>query len=313
MPYYPQVLPRPVLPAGEPSGRLSLTSGLQVMTADVAGAGNVYLTPYKGNRHVLSDGAALYLASFSELVQLLTDVTKSPAAAVPNTTYDTFLWDDAGILRNTRGPAWSSDTVRAAGGAIVFINGYWFNNAAIANGPAAARGTWTGTIRTNAAGLVDWKLGSAALLGGEARLCVWNNYNRLDVPACVQDTTGGWNYPTAVWRAANNSNLNRVSAVIGLIEDGVTAEYTIGSNINPNFTSYVGIGLNSTTALAPKSSTGWGWVNSSANATTLTALFRGYIGQGFNYLQALERGDGAGGGYSGGGQQNFGFFATLRM
>lgn len=90
----------------EPQGRLTLTSATPILTGDVTGAGTIYYALARGSRVPLYDGAYWHPFTFAELSQALSDTTKSPAAAVANACYDLFVWNDAGTLRCTRGPAW---------------------------------------------------------------------------------------------------------------------------------------------------------------------------------------------------------------
>ena len=53
-------------------GRLTLTSGTPVTTADVTGAGTIYFSPYNGSRVAIYDGSKWYMRKFSELSLSLT-------------------------------------------------------------------------------------------------------------------------------------------------------------------------------------------------------------------------------------------------
>jgi hypothetical protein len=89
-----------------PGGRLTLSSGNPALT-DVSGASTVFYSPYKGNYVPLYDGSSFSHFEFNELSQTTSDTTKSPAAVVGEAVYDVFVWNDAGTLRATRGPAWT--------------------------------------------------------------------------------------------------------------------------------------------------------------------------------------------------------------
>lgn len=90
-----------------PGGRLTLTSGSPVMTADVTGATTIYYTPYIHAYIPIWNGTGSDLVEFTELSQALSDNTKSPAAAAgERRCYDMFVWDDGGTIRCTRGPEW---------------------------------------------------------------------------------------------------------------------------------------------------------------------------------------------------------------
>jgi hypothetical protein len=279
-------------------GRLTISSGVPVMTASVAAATTVYFAPYNGRYCPIFDGTNWTMKDFTSsagdtvgLSQLLTDTTKSPAAAIASSVYDMFVWNDAGTLRCTRGPAWTSVTIRSAGTALATQNGVPVNNVAITNGPGAKLGTWVGTIATNAAAKVDFVFGSAAAGGGAASFGVWNYYNRQPVATMVNDSTSNWTYAVNAVRAANGSNNNRVTYVCGLADDPVDADYSIlwSSNLAATILTYVGIGVDSTTAFSGRQ-TGIGSVLTSGNSlfASTSGLYVGYPGIGQHFLQALE-------------------------
>jgi hypothetical protein len=125
------------------------------------------------------------------------------------------------------------------------VNGIWLNNAAITNGPAAQRGTFVGTTRSNASSQLDWIYGTVAAGGGTARLMIWNCYNRVSVKTIVSDSTDSWSYSTATWRAVNGNANNSVQFVSGLQEDAFSAVYY--GQVNQAGVA-LGVGLNQTTA-----------------------------------------------------------------
>lgn len=170
-----------------PQGRLTLATGVPFMVADQAGANTVYYTPAVGNTVPIYDGTNMVSVAFSELSQATTDTTKSPAAVAASKIYDLFVWDDGGTLRLSRGPAWTDATTR--GYTLTEVDGILLNTSAITNGPAALRGTWVGTIASNALSTIDYIFGAAAAGGSAARLMVWNAYNRVNVGTTVTDTS----------------------------------------------------------------------------------------------------------------------------
>lgn len=216
-------------------GRLTLASGTPVMTTDQTAKTTVYFTPYNGDVIPIYDGTYMVPTTFAELSQATTDSTKSPAAVAASKNYDVFVWNDAGTLRATRGPTWDSgavagsDTSRGTGAGsteLQMVKGVWTNKNAITNGPAANRGTYVGTIRSNGSSQIDWKLGSAAAGGGEAWLGVWNMYNRVDERPRVQDSVDNYTYQSGTIRSMNNSTTNRISAIRGLDDDAVLVQRT---------------------------------------------------------------------------------------
>lgn len=289
-----------------PSGRLTLTTLVPVLTSDVTAAATVYYTPYKSNLIALYDGVSWVLKAFAEMSQALTDTTKSPAATVASNPYDVFVWNDAGTMRATRGPSWlagavgGSTTTRGTGVGsteLELFNGVMVNKNAITNGPAARRGVFVGSFITNSGNAVDWVLNPiAALGGGNARVGLWNNYNRIRFSAASKDSTDSWASVGSSWRAMNGSASNRITIFNGLDEEIVDATHEGSYSCNSTNNGFCahGIGLNSSTAYSGRSALQLGSVPTGSSSNTLpvnqcsTAEFRNKIGLGQNYLQALE-------------------------
>lgn len=277
-----------------PQGRLTLTSGTAVMTTSVTAATTVFYTPSNGNIVPIYDGTSMLPTAFPELSQTTTDTTKSPAACTTNSNYDLFVWNDSGTLRCTRGPVWTNDTTRSAGTALVLVNGIFLNNASITNGPAASRGTYVGTIRTNGTSTVDWTYGTVAAGGGPASFGIWNAYNRVPFATIVSDSTDNWTYNTAIWRAPNgNTTTMRVSAIRGLDIDSIWVEYQATSQAGAASAVRIGVGLNKTNGFSGTSAT-----SSVTSIMNLVGKYSGLMGLGFNFASAVEYNSGASAGTS---------------
>ena len=278
---------------GQPQGRLTVLSGNPVAYG-VTGATSLFYTPYLGQLVPIYDGASWIMHDVGgELSQALSDAAKSPGAAAANSLYDVFVWNDGGTYRISRGSAWTNDSTRSSG--LIRIKGILVNAAAIANGPAANRGTYIGTVMTNAAAQVRFTLGSAAAGGGAAELGVWNMYNRVSLRAMVQDTTSNWTYSGTPFRPANNSSNNRVTWVVGLNEDLVEARYSVmGQASSPEpvlgvSLAYAGIGIDTISAAIGVSTAA---SISSASTINLIGLaqgaWSGLTGIGKHFVQAME-------------------------
>ena len=95
-------------------GRLTLTSGTPVTTADVTGATTIYYTPYKGNSIGLYDGSSAWtILTFTEKSLALGTLT----SGLP---YDVFAYNNSGVVALEL-LAWTSATARAT--ALVYQNG----------------------------------------------------------------------------------------------------------------------------------------------------------------------------------------------
>jgi len=272
-----------------PQGRLTLSTGVPVMTSTTSAQTTVYYTPYTGRYVPLYDGTSWTMTDVGgELSQTTTDTTKSPAAVTTNSNYDLFVWNDSGTYRCTRGPAWSSDTSRGSGAGtteIERVNGIWVNKVAITNGPGAQRGTYVGTIRTNGTSSVDYILGGSAAGGTAAMIGVWNAYNRVFVSGMIRDTTDTWTYSSTTVRAANGSSTMRVSMVRGLNDDAVSTNYFASGTGGSSTNGVTGASLDSTSTVN-------GFMCYSALSASLngssSAGWAGLPGLGFHYISAIE-------------------------
>jgi hypothetical protein len=275
-----------------PQGRLTLQSFTPVMTATLTAQGNVIYTPYRGLMVPNYDGANVVMKSTGgELSQLLTDATKSPAAAIAAKNYDIFFWMDGATPRISRGPPWTSDTARGTGAGTTELQrpafGILVNAQAITNGPAAWRGTYLGTIRTNAGSAsIDWNLGGASVAGN---LGIWNAYNRVRVCSTTTDASAAYAYTTAAWRAANNSVNNRCNFVVGLQEEAWESSWAAVLGVVPGVATMIGIGLDTTTAVVLPAAYG-SLTGGTAVFYQLTAKVAQQITAGFHFFSGIEFG-----------------------
>lgn len=276
-----------------PQGRLTLASGKPVMTATQASATSIIYTPYLGNQIPIYDGISAFSATtFTELTNATTQSSTGnagPAAVTTNKNYDLFVWSNAGVPTLTRGGAWNSDTARSATteNDLVRINGVLVNLNTITNGPAANRGTYVGTVRSDGSSQINWVVGANAANGTAALLGVWNMYNRVDCRGAIGDTTDNWSYSSATIRAANGSATMRVSWVMGQQEDYFTATYYSTGVCTGGGTARAGVGLDTTTTFTRATAMGTSTVVESAAATGINQQLLG-----FHFISANEVGDG---------------------
>lgn len=271
-----------------PGGRLTLTSGVPVTSADVAGAAAVYYTPYKHNVIELYDGAGAWVRHhFQEVSQATADAAKSPAAVAASKNYDMYFWDDAGTLRCTRGPTWDagavagSDTARGTGAGSTELErfeGRLVNKNDIVNGPAARRGLYVGSIRSDGASQINDK-------GINALRHVWNAYNRAPRSMSRVEAADSWTYTLNVWRQANANVANQFEALIGLAEDEVSVSVQGLASNSGTVEMAVGVGLNSTTV---NSANTFGATNPTGANMSMHAHYRGQPGIGRRFFPWLE-------------------------
>lgn len=241
--------------AGSPSlpqGRLTLTTGQPVLNSNVTAATVVYYTPYAGQRCPIYNGSVFVMLDLGgELSQATTDATKSPAAAAANKNYDIFVWNDGGTFRATRGPAWSSDTSRGTGAGtseLERVKGLHVNKQAITNGPAAQRGTYVGTIRTNASSQVDMRFSDVDIASAVATVGVWNMYHRVELLSRIIHNGGGTHtYSTSGWRQYGGLANAQINFVTGLAEDSVKVALGAGISNTATGDHFVGVQIDATT------------------------------------------------------------------
>lgn len=280
-----------------PQARITLATGVAIMNSSVTAANTVYVTPTGGGFIPIYNGSNWVPTLFSEVSQLTTDTTKSPAAATTNSNYDIFCWIDTGPTnRCTRGPPWSSNTSRGTGAGtseLILVNGVYLNANTITNGPAAQRGTYMGSIRTNGTSTVDYNVGGTASGGVAGSLGVWNMYNRNYSTASSIDNAS-YTYSSATIREANGSTGNQISILVGLPVDSIFVKYStrLDTAAVASAFGYIGIGENTTTA----------YTSQRAFSRTVAAVVM--IGApyvtfsktpllGYNTYSAVEAGDGS--------------------
>ena len=158
-----------------PGGRLTLATATPVMTTTQSAKTTIFYSPYVGNLIPIYNGSLFIPTTFIELSTTTTDTIYNPAAIEASKVNDWYVWNSGSGLRLCHGVNWTSDTERNTSNTLV--NGIWLNTSNIANGPAALRGTWVGTTRSNASSQLDWIYGGLAAGGTAGWFGVWNCYN----------------------------------------------------------------------------------------------------------------------------------------
>jgi hypothetical protein len=250
------------------NGRITLTSGLPVTTANVTGATTIFFTPYKGNQISLFDGASTWTTlTFAET-----------SIAVPGTTstmYDLFAFNNAGTMA-LETQAWTNDTTRAVG--LVLQNGIY-----VKNGATTRR--YLGSFRTTT---VNGRTEDSI-----TKRYIWNYANRVTRSMLAVDATVNWTYSVAAFRQANANTANQLDCVIGVSEDA--ASITVASIVANSTTTVrqagTGIGLNSTTVNSAQIMSEQGI--SFGNGQLINSYYTNPLPAGRNFIVWLERGAGA--------------------
>jgi len=186
-------------PLSTVEGRLTLSSGTPVTTADVTGAGTLYFTPYKGNRMYLYDGTRWKLYSFSEISTDLSTVL--PGGIVSGNNYDVYVQDASGSLVLSVSSPWTNATTRAD--ALALQDGVL-----VSSFDSAIR--YVGTLRASADDMTEDSV---------TKRFLWNYYNRAERKLFKAFADTSHTYGTNTWRPWKASNSERVEVVIGVAED----------------------------------------------------------------------------------------------
>jgi hypothetical protein len=248
-------------------GRLTLTTGVPVTTADVLAAETLYFAPYKGHKIALYDGTSWVLRTFTEVSIDVPDATN---------VYDVFAYDNAGVV-TLELTAWTNTTTRAT--ALTTQDGVLVKTGVLTR-------RYLGSFYCTTAG-------NGQTEDSKAKRYVWNYYNRVVRDMKVTEATDNWNYSTATWRQANGSGANQLDFVIGVSEDSVRAVVGGARSTSSGATARIvriGIGLDSTTAFSGLPSTTS--VSSAAIDGVPPAFFEAPIAVGKHVLTWLEQGGG---------------------
>lgn len=250
-----------------PGGRLTLTSGTPVTTADVTGATTIYYTPYLHNVIPLWDGSHWVPTAFTETTLALGTLT----ADLP---YDVFGYLSSGALALEK-LAWTNATTRAT--AVTIQDGRYCKSG---DHTRIYLGTFYTTSTTTTAD------------SSSAGRYLWNTYNRVRRSMMVLETTDNWTYSTATYRQTNANTANQLNFVTGLGENAVEALATsqMSSDSAAQVNTNVAIGYDSTTT--PTGITGRLYTSDSGAFVGGTAHYTGYPGIGRHFLAWLERGVG---------------------
>lgn len=245
-------------------GRLSLTTGLNVTSADVTAATTLYWVPMDGAMAAVYSGSAWVLFTLSELSLSLSGFTA-------NKIYDIWLNYNSGTpaLDST---VWTNDSTRAT--ALTLQNGIL-----VKSGATTRR--YLGSIYINGSG--------GQTDDAYHKRNVWNLYNQVWRPFLKIDATATWNMNSGTYRYANNDAANRIEFVCGVARHAVEAH---ACNIFvPDLATYYGIcaiGYDANNAVASgcRQATARG-KDTSYNDNSF-ADFRTIPAAGFHYLARLE-------------------------
>ncbi|WP_029582381.1 hypothetical protein [Bradyrhizobium sp. URHD0069] len=283
-----------------PQGRLTLTSGVAITTADVTGVTSIYFTPVAGGAMPIWNGTAFVPTSFSELTLALDSTNTDTGYHQSGKNFDLWIASDSGTVRLGTGPAWSSDTDRGTGAGTTELD---FSKSAIPtnkNTLTLRFGSATGNTISVPANQATYVGSFRATANGQAtdskaKRLLFNAYNQASRILRVADPNLTWTYSTATWRQVNGSTSNQIDVLLGLGGIGVSLQSLSFCSSSTATIRNVrsGIGLDSTSGIASFDATGGAGGVSNASALILNSFYNGYPGLGKHSLTWLEMGGGA--------------------
>lgn len=285
-----------------PQGRLTLTTGVPVMSSGVSAATAIYYTAAIGNIVPVYDGTQFVSRTFSSDLTLTLNANHTAGSI-----YDIFDFWDGSALQIATGVGWN--TVTAGSGArgtgagtteLTRVNGILVNKYDIAyrNGATtgtilANQGTYVGSVYMDG---TNGQVSCHTAYGQSRKWGLWNAYNRKRIVLKAGDATASWAYSNAAFRAANNSSANSLTVFCGLEEEwfdlrnNATAALASSSS-SP--TMIVGIGYNSTSAASGFTGMQGNQLTSTTISYSATAAYQAPPALGINVITALEKGGAA--------------------
>lgn len=249
-------------------GRLTLTTGVPVTTADVTAAGTIYYTPYKSRTTWLRYAAGTNVWKPFNIAELSLALTLTNGLP-----YDVFIEATSETAAQLVLVAWTNTTTRATALAYDATSGFLVKSDSTSK-------LYLGTIyATNTNQTED----------SAARRMVWNYYNRVMRPLYATDTTNTWTYNTAAFRSANANTtpgVGRTDFVIGVAEDLVRARYH-AQWVTQAAAHVVDIGIAIDSTTVPNFS-----MATSAPASTVQSgavEYQGIPAIGYHFMQNLEK------------------------
>lgn len=289
----------PAVAVAPPKGRLTLTSGVPVMTSDAVNATVLYYAPYAGQSVPVFDPATNAFFQQDVGASGLSMNLNGTTGQLSGHVYDVFAETvDSGSVELCTGPAWTSTSARGSTAAIAQVNGIWTNagtvtcqhNAASFTCPAFMC-TYVGSLYATANGKTTMQFGPDSHAGGNGNcLCLYNAYNQVPTVSASLDSNAAYTYTATTWRAMDNSggalNGNSVSVLDGLGQMAIYAEassLTKGNTGASANAAKIGVDVNSTSATPTYSAQ-----NAANQSVSITSTLRSTPVFGLWYAQGME-------------------------
>lgn len=290
-----------------PAGRLTLSTGVAVTSADIGAATTIYLTPVGGQYVPYFTGTSWGRKDVStDLILPLDSSSGHTNYHQANKNFDVWLAYVAGTIFIGTGPKWNDGAV---GGSDI-LRGEGANSSEISsiNGIVTNKVSMQLRFGTGISDLITVPPGQATLLGSfrttadgqtedsATKRFLSNLYNVDYRPLVITDTTDNWGYITASWRQKRNSTANQVEW-LHTIAGRTTSLSELGYVTNIGTAAHsmaVGIGIDSVVANSAQIVIP-GTANSSLSTgpAVTVAQYNGFAGIGYHKACELEWGGGS--------------------
>jgi hypothetical protein len=285
----------PVIP---PGGRLTLTTGVPVINADVAGATTVFYTQATGcpNTIPIWNGTQFNYFPFAADLSLALNGTILGSSSI----VDVFAINNNGAPVIAAGPAWSNvsagSCARGTGAGTTQLarqNGIWTNAVSITlnNGGTAFSNITAGQATYLGSIFGDGTAGQTSCtvsFGQSRKWGLWNAYNRKPIVMLAGDSTASWTSVPASWRASDGNSANSISAFTGLPEEEISAQFWQRLQSN-NRVIQIGVGFDSTSSPSGLQAS-FDPTTGFAGQATQTARYDAPPSLGLNTITSLEFG-----------------------
>lgn len=272
------------------SGGAAATQILQQVRASLATADplgdnststDIFVHPFDGNiLTFFEDGTNATQRTFTKQTVALGTLTA-------NTIYDVWCWYNAAV-ECFIGPAWAnsaagtSDPGTGVGTAQAELYlGTWVNSVAISGKCAAKACTHIAVFRTSSTTQTRDTQGFRLLA---------NTYNRQQLDVFIEETTASWTYTgTASWRQVRATAANLIQAVAGRKLTSIKLDAAISAQTTAAGSCPIGIGVNSTTAIAAQTQIAYGGRDATISPVFMSsASYEARLATGYHEIVWLE-------------------------
>jgi len=280
-----------------PGGRLTLTPGTPLPTADVTSATTIYYVSTSGNYVPVFDGTMFTYRSIGDGLSLPLDANSAHAGYhQASKAFDVFAFLDGTTLKLGTGPSWTTVLERGTGAGTTEIER--FKGAIVNKNAITLRfGAGSGDTLSVPARRATYLGSFIPLVAGTAEdtrrnRLLFNAYNAAPRQIVTEAPSSNYTYTTAAYQVLggnNNTIANIFCGLAGVLVD-VEARATVSNSTAAKQLVRLKIALDGTVpsidAFGPN-------VQVDNNLSNLSARYVGYPGMGYHSIIPLQHGAGA--------------------